>query len=264
MSKFVIDSTSRQHLKMTLLEVYSPLCCNIRVWPAIHCDLMGKTRYNQILQPDSLLQGGGEKKSSLSCLKQILLWRPSLHTLPAERWEECTLSNISYVILGWISGTSTCSTEHQINKFKQNSSACRWACKLRKSVQLLPAKARVSWCSWWEEKRMVGLMSFVVKFSHGGVNSVCLSVDCISISSITWKSWGYLSGESQASSSGLNGDKSCTVKKGKDISAKLHEVFQYVPAHRLFHLWIFSFSLHKAFMLQVWLMFSLKYSLGEF
>lgn len=50
---------------------------------------------------------------------------------------------------------------------------------------------------------MLGLMSFVVKFSHGGVKSVCLSVESTSISTMTWKSWGYFSGESQASSSGL-------------------------------------------------------------
>lgn len=50
---------------------------------------------------------------------------------------------------------------------------------------------------------MLGLMSFVVKFSHGGVKSVCLSSESISISTMIWKSWGYFSGESHASSSGL-------------------------------------------------------------
>lgn len=79
---------------------------------------------------------------------------------------------------------------------------------------------------------MVGLMSFVVKFSHGGVNSVCLSVDCISISSMTWKSWGYLSGESQASSSGLNGEKPVS-SKGTDVSTNLYHLLIYMHAHRL-------------------------------
>lgn len=147
---------------------------------------------------------------------------------------------------------------YQINQIKQ--SKVQHALKWNKPMQLLPAKARVSWCSWWEEKRMVGLMSFVVKFSQGGVNSVCLSADCISMSSITWKSWGYLSGESQASSSGLNGDKSCADKKGKDISVQLYKVFPYMHEHRLFtfHLWIFSFRLHWAFMLQVLINVQLK------
>lgn len=79
---------------------------------------------------------------------------------------------------------------------------------------------------------MVGLMSFVVKFSHGGVNSVCLSVDCISISSITWKSWGYLSGESQASSSGLNREKLVNSKE-TDVSTNLFHLSIYMHAHRL-------------------------------
>lgn len=72
-----------------------------------------------------------------------------------------------------------------------------------KQMSSLPARARVSWCSWGDEKRMLGLMSFVVKFSHGGVKSVCLSVESTSISTMIWKSWGYFSGESHASSSGL-------------------------------------------------------------
>lgn len=176
------------------------------------CDLLAKTCYSGILQPRSVLQAGGKGVvyvpwGRFDSEEQALL------TLPAERGEECTLPNVPDVILGGICGTSTCSTEHQRCGSSKIQLSMEKSCTGNKSMQPLPAKARVSWCSWWEEKRMEGLMSFVVKFSHGGVNSVCLSADCISMSSITWKSWGYLSGESQASSSGLKGTRVVQFKR---------------------------------------------------
>lgn len=70
-------------------------------------------------------------------------------------------------------------------------------------INTVPAIARASWCSLWQENSTVGLRSLQGNCSQGGVRSFCLSTPSTSTSSITWKSWGYLSGESQASSSGL-------------------------------------------------------------
>lgn len=67
----------------------------------------------------------------------------------------------------------------------------------------VPAIASASWCSLWQENSTLGLRSLQGNCSHGGVRSFCLSTPSTSTSSITWKSWGYLSGESHASSSGL-------------------------------------------------------------
>lgn len=128
------------------------------------------------------------------------------------------------VIMVWIKPVSQSINQSSNPSNPDLSSSSIW-------INTVPAIARASWCSLWQENSTVGLRSLQGNCSQGGVRSFCLSTPSTSTSSITWKSWGYLSGESQASSSGLRG-------KIRNIWWEHLHFMLVLPSHKRLTYWL--------------------------